>query len=165
MDTAVTTILLELDQVAALQDVRVDRRLQPHVRVDVPATLLQSIARNLVSNAVKYSAGRPSALVAVRVVAEGNWAVLEVSDNGPGMTEETRSRLFQPFFRAPEARGLPGHGLATTKRLVEAHGGTIHLQSAKDAGTLVTVRLPLSQPDVRAAAPAPVRAPALAEPR
>src|SRR5277367_6426886 len=167
VDTAVTTILLELDQVAALQDVRVDRRLQPHVRVDVPATLLQSIARNLVSNAVKYSAGRPSALVAVRVIAEGNWAVLEVSDNGPGMTEETRARLFQPFFRAPEARGLPGHGLglATTKRLVEAHGGTIHLQSAKDAGTLVTVRLPLSQPDVRAAGPAPVRAPALAEPR
>ena len=167
VDTAVTTILLELDQVAALQDVRVDRRLQPHVRVDVPATLLQSIARNLVSNAVKYSAGRPSALVAVRVIAEGNWAVLEVSDNGPGMTEETRSRLFQPFFRAPEARGFPGHGLglATTKRLVEAHGGTIHLQSAPDAGTLVTVRLPLSQPDVRASGPAPLRAPVLAEPR
>ncbi len=167
VDTAVTTILLELDQVAALQHVRVDRRLQPHVRVDVPATLLQSIARNLVSNAVKYSAGRAGALVAVRVVAEGNWAVLEVSDNGSGMTEETRARLFQPFFRAPEARGLPGHGLglATTKRLVEAHGGTIHLQSAKDAGTLVTVRLPLSQPDVRTAGPAPLRTPALAEPR
>jgi len=167
VDTAVTTILLELDQVAALQDVRVDRRLQPHVRVDVPATLLQSIARNLVSNAVKYSAGRTSALVAVRVLAEGTWAVLEVSDNGPGMTDETRARLFQPFFRAPEARGLPGHGLglATTKRLVEAHGGTIKVQSAPGAGTLVTVRLPLSQPDVRASGPAPMRAPVLVEPR
>ncbi len=167
VDTAVTTILLELDQVAALQDVRVDRRLQPHVRVEVPATLLQSIARNLVSNAVKYSAGRTSALVAVRVIAEGNWAVLEVSDNGPGMSEQTRQRLFQPFFRAPEARGLPGHGLglATTKRLVEAHGGTIKVQSAPGAGTLVTVRLPLSQPDARAASAGALRAPALAEPR
>jgi two-component system OmpR family sensor kinase len=167
VDTAVTTILLELDQVAALQDVRVDRRLQPHVRVDVPATLLQSIARNLVSNAVKYSAGRHSALVAVRVIAEGNSAVLDVSDNGAGMTEETRARLFQPFFRAPEARGLPGHGLglATTKRLVEAHGGTIQVQSAPGAGTLVTVRLPLSQTDARTASSSPLRAPALVEPR
>jgi two-component system OmpR family sensor kinase len=133
----------------------------------VPATLLQSIARNLVSNAVKYSAGRSSALVAVRVIAEGNWAVLEVSDNGPGMSDETRARLFQPFFRAPEARGLPGHGLglATTKRLVEAHGGTIQVQSAPGAGTLVTVRLPLSQPDAHAVGAPPLRAQALAEPR
>jgi two-component system, OmpR family, sensor kinase len=163
VDTAVTTILLELDQVAAMQAVRVDRRLQPHVRVEVPATLLQSIARNLVSNAVKYSAGRSSALVAVRVIAEGNWAVLEVSDNGPGMSDDTRARLFQPFFRAPEARGLPGHGLglATTKRLVEAHGGTIQVQSAPGAGTLVTVRLPLSQPDAQKASAQPLRAPAL----
>jgi signal transduction histidine kinase len=167
LDTAVTTILLELDQVAALQDVRVERRLQPHARVAVPAALLQSIARNLVGNAVKYSAGRSSALVAVRVLAEGPWAVLDVSDNGPGMSEATRQRLFQPFFRGPEARGLPGHGLglATTKRLVEAHGGTIKVQSAPGAGTVVTVRLPLSQPEVLAAGPASVRAPALVEPR
>lgn len=168
LDTAVTTILLELDQVAALQDVRLERRVQARVRVDVPASLLQSIARNVVSNAVKYSAGRPGAQVAVRVFAEGNDAVLEVTDNGPGMSEETRRRLFQPFFRAPEARGLPGHGLglATTKRLVEAHGGTIHVQSAPGAGTMVAVRLPLSQ--ARPAPgdlPAPLRTPALAEPR
>ncbi len=167
MDTAVTTILLELDQVAALQDVRVDRRLQPHVRAEVPAALLQSIARNLISNAVKYSAGGRSARVAVRVFAEGAWAVLEVTDNGPGMNEATRQRLFQPFFRAPEARGLPGHGLglATTKRLVVAHGGTIKVQSAAGAGTVVTVRLPLSPPEVRAPGLAPVRTAALVEPR
>ena len=167
LDTAVTTILLELDQVAALHDVRVERRLQPHLRVEVPATLLQSIARNLVSNAVKYSAGRPSALVAVRALAEGRSAVLEVSDNGPGMTEDVRQRLFQPFFRAPEARGLPGHGLglATTQRLVEAHGGTIQVQSAPGAGTVVTVRLPLTRTDVPVAGPQTLRTAALAEPR
>jgi two-component system, OmpR family, sensor kinase len=167
-DTVVTTILLELDQVATLQDVRLERSLQARVRVDVPATLLQSIARNLVSNAVKYSAGRPSAHVVVRVLAEGNDGVLEVTDNGPGMNEATRARLFQPFFRAPEARGLPGHGLglATTKRLVEAHGGTIKVQSTPGAGTVVTVRLPLAQVrEESASGPAPLRVAALAEPR
>ncbi|HXX30031.1 MAG TPA: ATP-binding protein [Myxococcaceae bacterium] len=166
LDTAVATILLELDQVAAMQEVKLERRLQSRVRVEVPASLLQSIARNLVSNAVKYSAGRPGAQVVVRVLAEGNDAVLEVTDNGPGMSGGTLRRLFQPFFRAPEARGLPGHGLglATTKRLVEAHGGTIHVQSTPGAGTVMTVRLPLSPARApEAELPAPVRTPALAE--
>jgi signal transduction histidine kinase len=68
------------------------------------------------------------------------------------MSEETQRQLFHPFFRAPEARGLPGHGLglATTKRLVEAHGGTITVRSAPDAGTQVTVRFPLAQPPAAA---------------
>ena len=63
---------------------------------------------------------------------EGDEAVLEVTDNGPGMSEAVLARLYQPFFRAPEARGLPGQGLglATTKRLVEAHGGTLRIRSA-----------------------------------
>ena len=71
-------------------------------------------------------------------------AVLEVTDNGPGMSEASQRSLFQPFFRAPEARALPGHGLgmATTKRLVEAHGGTLRIRSAPGAGTTATVRFP-----------------------
>ena len=54
------------------------------------------------------------------------------------------ARLYQPFFRAPEARGLPGQGLglATTKRLVEAHGGTLRVRSAPGSGTTATVRFP-----------------------
>ena len=62
-------------------------------------------------------------------------------------------RLYQPFFRAPEARGLPGQGLglATTKRLVDAHGGTLRIRSATGVGTTATVRfrcveLPRTEP-------------------
>jgi chemotaxis protein histidine kinase CheA len=62
------------------------------------------------------------------------------------MSEESQRLLFQPFFRAPEARALPGHGLglATTKRLVEAHGGVLIVKSSLGAGTQVTVRFPLA---------------------
>ncbi len=118
-----SAILLEQDQVAALNGVVIDRRLVRDVGVDVPAQLVQSIAQNLISNAVKYSAARPGARVMVYAGREGDEAVLEVTDNGPGMTDSVLTRLYQPFFRAPEARGLPGQGLglATTKRLVEAH--------------------------------------------
>ena len=69
-----------------------------------------------------------------------------MTDNGHGMSDETLKGLFQPFFRAPEAKSVPGHGLgmATTKRLVDAHFGTISVKSEKGVGTQVTVRLPLA---------------------
>jgi signal transduction histidine kinase len=125
--------------------VELERSLDAHVRVACPSQLLQSIAQNLLSNAVKYTAGRPEPRVTVRVWKEFDEAVLEVSDNGRGMSAATQNSLFQPFFRAPEARGLPGHGLglATTKRLVEAHGGSISVVSELGVGTQLTVRFPL----------------------
>jgi two-component system, OmpR family, sensor kinase len=158
LDTAVSTILLEVSQAAEAKNVKLERILDQKVRVACPAQLLQSIAQNLLSNALKYTAGRPNAWVTVRVTREKGQAVLEVSDNGIGMSEETQKRLFQPFFRAPEARALPGHGLgmATTKRLIEAHGGGIAVRSALNFGTQVTVTFPLAPlPPVSASASGP----------
>jgi two-component system OmpR family sensor kinase len=146
LDTAVSTILLEVSQVAEAKNVKLERFLAQRTRVACPAQLLQSIAQNLLSNAVKYSAGQPDARVVVRVAREKGEAVLEVIDNGIGMSDESQKQLFQPFFRAQEARALPGHGLgmATTKRLVEAHGGTISVRSASHVGTHVTVTFALA---------------------
>jgi len=145
LDTAVSAILLEVGQTAAKEAVALERSLEVHVPVACPSQLLQSIAQNLLSNAVKYTAGCPQARVTVRVWKEDGEAILEVTDNGRGMSPASQSSLFQPFFRAAEARGLPGHGLglATTKRLVEAHGGRIFVRSELGAGTQVTVRFPL----------------------
>jgi two-component system OmpR family sensor kinase len=147
LDTAVSTILLEQSQAAAASGVLLERSLE-RVTVACSGTLLQSIAQNLVSNAVKYSAGRPGARVMVRVGIEKGEGVLEVSDNGPGMSAESRRLLFTPFFRAPEARGTPGYGLglATTKRLVEAHGGTLELLTTEGLGTQVRVWLKVTEP-------------------
>jgi two-component system OmpR family sensor kinase len=152
LDTAVTTILLEQSQAASALGVHLERHLAPGIQVQCAGTLLQSIAQNVLSNAVKYTAGTPNARVTVRVSTDKAFALLDVTDNGPGMTEQSRQLLFTPFFRAPEARGRPGHGLglATTKRLVEAHGGTIEVHTAIGIGTHVMVRLPLAD---RAPAP------------
>jgi signal transduction histidine kinase len=145
LDTAVNTILLEQSQAAEAAQVKLERRVDAGLTVPCPPQLLQSIAQNVVGNAVKYTAGRPDAKVTVLVSRAADVAIFQVQDNGPGMTEATRAQLFQPFFRAPEMRGLPGTGLglATTRRLVEAHGGTIEVQSAPGEGTTVTVRFPL----------------------
>jgi signal transduction histidine kinase len=72
------------------------------------------------------------------------------------MTEAVLSQLYQPFFRAPESRGLPGQGLglATTKRLVDAHGGTLRIRSTPGTGTTATVRFPcVDRPRSEAARP------------
>lgn len=162
LDVAVATVLLEASQAAQAAGVPLDRELAEHVRATCPASLLQSIARNLVSNAVKYSALKPGARVSVRVSKSQGKAVLEVRDSGPGISTEARPQLFTPFFRAAETRQVPGHGLglATTKRLVDAHGGTLELASLPGLGTTVTVSLPLVE-SVRNAEPtraAPERA-------
>lgn len=153
LQTAVSTILLEVSQAAEAQNVVLERQLEHPLWVGCPAQLLQSIAHNLLSNAVKFAAGRPEAKVLVRAARDRGQAVLEVSDNGVGMSQESLQGLFQPFFRATGTQHVPGHGLgmATTKRLVEAHGGTIHVRSEMGAGTQVTVRLPLA-PDPSVAA-------------
>lgn len=160
LDTAVTTILLEQSQAAQALGVQLERSVEPRVVAACPAQLLQSIAQNVLSNAVKYSAGRPGAQVQVAVRRDGASALLEVQDNGPGMTPEVQAQLFQPFFRAPEARHIPGTGLglATTKRLVEAHGGSIAVESQSGAGTTVRVRLPLGDAPATADAAPPLSA-------
>jgi signal transduction histidine kinase len=115
----------------------------PLPAVDVDPDALDRILKNLVSNAMKYS----PAGSAVRVTARAHPAAaveLSVHDSGRGIPPEALPRVFEPFYRAPgvgSARGS-GLGLAVVKSLVDAHGGTIELDSAPDHGTRVTFVLP-----------------------
>ncbi|MGE5754305.1 MAG: two-component system sensor histidine kinase NtrB [Planctomycetaceae bacterium] len=73
---------------------------------------------------------------------DGPWVVLDVTDTGLGMTEEVRARVFDAFYSTrPGGSGL---GLPTTRKIVEAHGGTIHVQSVPGKGSQFTVRLPVA---------------------
>ena len=71
---------------------------------------------------------------------------LVFADTGPGIPVEVRDRLFTPFVTT-KARGT-GLGLATVKRLVEAHEGTISIESPSAGGTQITIRLPLAPADL-----------------
>lgn len=112
------------------------------VRVD--ATRLRQVLANLVSNSLRFtSAGghvRLGASVGDRTVT------LEVADDGSGIPEAEQRHLFERFYRVDAARsvrtGTSGLGLAIVRSLVEAHGGTVALESAQDRGTTVRVTLP-----------------------
>ncbi len=103
---------------------------------------IEQVASNLVSNALKYGAGGP---VEITVRADSTTAWLIVRDHGIGMTPSELERIFAPFVRAASVRrrytGL-GVGLYVSRRIVEAHGGSLDVQSAHGTGSTFTVLLP-----------------------
>jgi signal transduction histidine kinase len=100
---------------------------------------------NLIKNAIE--AGKK---VEVVLRAADGEAIIEVADDGPGLTAEARAHLFEPFFTTkPNGTGL---GLPTSHRFIEAHGGHIEVdKSAVLGGALFRLRLPLEPVDVIAA--------------
>ncbi|HEX5752820.1 MAG TPA: MEDS domain-containing protein [Archangium sp.] len=103
---------------------------------------LEQVLINLLTNALKYGAGRP---VRVDLAADGGRVYLSVKDQGVGLRDEDRARIFERFERAisaSEASGL-GLGLYITREIVQAHGGDISVESRLGAGSTFTVSLPL----------------------
>jgi PAS domain S-box-containing protein len=107
--------------------------------------LLRHILTNLLSNAVKYSP--PGSTVSLLLAERDGQAFIEVGDQGIGIPPEDQARLFESFHRASNVgnRQGTGLGLVIVKKAVELHGGTIAIESQVDAGTRISVRLPLAQ--------------------
>src|SRR5580692_6680131 len=99
---------------------------------------LQIAVRNLLDNAAKF--GPPGGTVEVSL-RDGE---LTVSDHGPGIAPEDVLHVFDRFYRARSARGVPGSGLGLSivRQVAESHGGTVQAESRADGGTLMRLRLP-----------------------
>lgn len=115
---------------------------------------LEQVITNLVSNAIKYGGRRP---VEVEVGARDGHALLVVRDHGIGIAPESRLRLFQRFERASNATAFPGLGLGLwiARRIAEAHGGDISVDSEIGAGSTFTLRIPRDPEDAGADPAAP----------
>ena len=106
------------------------------------------------TNAIQYN--KSGGEVRVKLESQNGLAVLTVSDTGPGIPAEDLPRVFERFYRADKSRtggppllrfgaaGSAGLGLAISKAIVAAHGGTIDAASAENAGATFTVRLPIA---------------------
>lgn len=114
----------------------------PHVKGDAAA--LQSSVQSLLENAVYYN-DREQRVVKVTVKAQGGKARLLVEDNGPGIAEAERDRVFDKFYRGVGQRSVPGSGLGLylAKRVVEAHAGTLQVSTSELGGVCFSVELPL----------------------
>jgi signal transduction histidine kinase len=105
---------------------------------------IEEVVDNLVGNAIKYGGGKP---VQVDLRTDGRDVVLRVVDQGIGMNEEQREKLFQRFERGVTGRQFHGMGLGLwiSRQIVDASGGEIGVESAPGRGSSFTVRLPLDR--------------------
>ena len=119
--------VMELLALPASFQVEMHIDAQPFVAAKTP---LESVLRNLISNAVKHH-DLPAGKIVIRVEDIDSYCVFTISDDGPGIPVASQGRVFRMFQAlAPGNRGDSGIGLALSKRLVEAHGGRITLESA-----------------------------------
>jgi signal transduction histidine kinase len=127
-------------RLASVSAVSVAMSDAPAVRL--PANRITQIVLNLLLNAADALSGRPwsANLVELRLETVGGWAVIEVKDNGPGLDQDVRQRLFQ-MGATNKGRSL-GLGLAICRDLVRQSGGDISVSSPLVAGTAFRVVLP-----------------------
>lgn len=105
--------------------------------------LLAHVWQNLLNNAIKFS--RNNGTIRIRLYREGLYLIIRIADNGIGMDEEVKRRIFEKFYQGDSSRSSQGNGLglALAKRIVELHGGSISVSSKKGKGSTFTVSLPL----------------------
>ncbi|MDO4929298.1 MAG: HAMP domain-containing sensor histidine kinase [Corynebacterium sp.] len=112
------------------------------------ASRLHQVLTNLTVNGLKH--GGPDADVEISITYSDKSVIVEVSDNGVGISEQDAAHIFERFYRADSSRtratGGSGLGLAITKSLVESHGGTIGVASQVGVGTTFRIEFPLHQP-------------------
>jgi PAS domain S-box-containing protein len=123
-------------------------------QVPCSATQIEQVFLNLMRNAAQAMRGRgkdgPPPRITLRTRREGSMARVEVQDNGPGIPEDVRNRVFEPFFSTKQPGEGTGLGLSVSYFIITSnHKGTIHVESAPGQGTTFVIRLPLSPQPAR----------------
>jgi two-component system phosphate regulon sensor histidine kinase PhoR len=132
------------------RSIQLDVSCDAHLEAEVNAPLLEQALINLVDNAIKYSDPGRTVWITVGVETEatgrGPAVVITVRDEGCGVEAEHLPRLFERFYRVDKARsrklGGTGLGLSIVKHIVQAHGGTVAVESEPGVGSMFTIRLP-----------------------
>jgi signal transduction histidine kinase len=147
---AVAGLEEELRPAALAENVElvVDPDPAPECGVACAAGVLAVLLTNLVRNSLKYMGDSPVRRVHLGVRARRNVVVFEVADSGPGVPEDLGDRIFEPYVRGKETAAKKsgiGLGLATVKRLVVAHGGTVGVRRSHLGGALFWFELPRAE--------------------
>ena len=118
----------------------------PELVGNFDAPRLERVVDNLLGNAIKYSPG--GGCITLSANQQDGWATVVVRDQGIGIPEDDLPHVFEPFRRGANVVGRisgTGIGLASARRIVERHGGTLSVDSQPGEGSAFMIRLPLSQ--------------------
>jgi two-component system, OmpR family, phosphate regulon sensor histidine kinase PhoR len=117
-------------------------------RVEADAFRIEQVLYNLIENALKH-AGKLGVNISVDARSNGREAIVTIQDDGPGIPLSDQPHLFERFYRVHKDRsrdaGGSGLGLSIVKHTVQAHGGTVALQSTPGSGAIFSISLPLRQ--------------------
>lgn len=113
----------------------------------LPMTLDPSLVRraleNLMLNAIEFSGAEPPGVVKVEIARKGRAVTITVDDNGPGVPEDERDRVFKPYYSSKA--GGTGLGLALVKQVFQAHGGTVRCEDSPLGGARFSATLPIDE--------------------
>jgi PAS domain S-box-containing protein len=124
--------------------IAVERQFEKFEPVPVYPDEIGQVWTNIISNAIHAMKGKGKLIVSVK--KQTPWAVVSITDSGPGIPPEIKNRIFEPFFTTkPQGEGT-GLGLDICKKIVEKHGGVIEVDS-QPGRTTFTVKVPLVQPE------------------
>jgi len=111
------------------------------------AKLIVQVIINLVDNAIKYTPRGSE--IRISTFRKDNWAVISVSDDGPGISDENKKQIFDMFYtgsnRGADSRRSLGLGLSLCKSIINAHGGSISVSDNVPHGTVFTFTLPAEE--------------------
>lgn len=146
MDEVVAEALRHIDRHSGEHDIR-SSASDDLILAKIDAKLIVQVLINLVDNAIKYTPA--GSVIDVHTEKQGSWVAVTVSDNGPGIPDEQKPRIFDMFYsganRAADSRRSLGLGLALCKSIVTAHGGTISVSDNRPHGTVFTFTLPAGE--------------------
>jgi signal transduction histidine kinase len=142
--SVISGVVQDVEPQASATGIRVEVSEIPACTVACAPGVLASIVMNLVTNAIKYMPPNVEVrIVSIRTSVDSQFARIEVVDTGAGLCESVHERIFEPYVRVDQRQPGLGLGLATVRRLVDAHHGTVGVQSREGMGALFWVALPL----------------------
>lgn len=146
MDEVVTEALRHINRKRTEHTIRVSST-DDLILAQMDAKLIVQVIINLVDNAIKYTPA--GSVIEIRTEKEGEWVMVSVSDDGPGIPDEQKPRIFDMFYsgtnKIADSRRSMGLGLALCKSIVAAHGGVISVSDHQPRGSVFTFTLPAGE--------------------
>lgn len=142
----ISVVLAKVREFSPHREVTVQLPEEP-VFFDGDEVLLEQVLINIVSNAIKYSPDESMVIIRVENDTGQSCVTFIVDDQGVGIEEAERTRVFDKFYRSPSTQHITGTGLglAICKGIVEVHGGTIQAEGNPDGGTRIRIELPVGR--------------------
>ena len=106
---------------------------------------LKTILKNIIGNAFKYLKKVEESTVQFKAYKENGYLLIEITDNGEGISEEHQSKIFDMFYRASNTSAGTGLGLYICKEILNKMNGEINISSVKNEGTTVFIKIPLEE--------------------